>query len=72
MRRPSFQVALTLYAGLALLAVISLPDPSRTVVVVAMAGFALKTWIGQLRERQEVEAERGAEACPDTRSNRKD
>lgn len=53
MRRPSFQAALTVYAGLALLAGISLDDPLRPVVIVAMAGFALKTWIGQLRERQE-------------------
>ena len=53
MRRPSFQVALTIYAGLCLLAGFSLEGPLRTVVIVVLAGFAFKTWIGKLREQQE-------------------
>ena len=61
-----------MYAGLALLALLSLGDPTRTVVVVALAGFALKTWIGHLRERQEAEAERTMEGVPDTQPNPKD
>lgn len=72
MRRPTFQAALTMYAGLALLALVSLTDPSRTVVVVAMAGFALKTWIGHLRERQEADAEPTIEEDPDTQAHPKD
>jgi hypothetical protein len=61
MRTPSFQTALTVYAALALLAAFSLHDPARLVVIVVMAGFALKTWIGRLRERQEAASTRGGE-----------
>ena len=56
MRRPSYQLAITIYAGLALLAGLTLSDPLRTVVLVVLAGFALKTWIGVLRERQESDS----------------
>lgn len=57
MRPPSFQTALTVYAAIALLAGLTLDDPLRLVVILVMAGFALKTWLGHLRQKLEEKDE---------------
>jgi hypothetical protein len=50
-RKPGFQTALTTLAALALVAGLTLDDPIRLATMILLAGLALKTYIGHLREK---------------------
>jgi len=50
--KPKLRVALASYAGLGILATLTLDGPFRVLVWLVLSALAIKTWIAVVRERQ--------------------